>query len=89
MASRLTTVEVKLSLSPATAGASAGSRVEWELTAPAGDLHSQQVLLNGASTPLTMGSDGSVDPSLWAGLAKPTSEPIVVAPFAVKIVAQQ
>lgn len=84
-----TTVEVKLSLSPPIVGASAGCRSEWELTAPAGDLHSQQVLLNGASAPLTMGADGSVDPSLWAGLAKPSSEPIVVAPFAVKIVSQQ
>eukprot|EP01043_Picozoa_sp_COSAG02_P057445 COSAG02_NODE_6977_length_3254_cov_2.047544_2_plen_217_part_00 len=82
------TVEVKLSLSPPIMGASAGSRFEWELTT-AGDLHSQQVLLNGASSPLAMGTDGSVDPSVWSGLAKPVSEPIVVAPFAVKIVSQQ
>lgn len=84
-----TSVEVKMTLSQPTMGAPQGPRFEWELTAPAGDLHSQQVMLNGASSPLTMGADGSVEPSVWSGLPKPASEPIVVAPFAVKIVSQQ
>ena len=67
----------------------AAPRLEWALTAPGGDMHSQHVLLNGARAPLAMSAkDGSVDESVWAGVSREAAEPIVVPPRAVMIIKQ-
>jgi hypothetical protein len=67
----------------------AAPRLEWALTAPGGDMHSQHVLLNGARAPLAMSAkDGSVDKSVWAGVSREAAEPIVVPPRAVMIIKQ-